>query len=174
MRWRFSLINPAQRIEAIIDRASKIMAIIASIGLTAMMLLTTADVIGRYFFSKPIWGTYELVSLLLIFAGTWGWGYCQKEKGHVSVTLLVDRFPKRLRMFFKSLTNLIGFAGFSLICWRIWEKALHYIALGNSGLTQTLEIPYYPFMLALMISSAMMALVVMTDLIHSLTGLVRK
>jgi energy-coupling factor transporter transmembrane protein EcfT len=71
MQWRNSFAKLPVRIEAGLQGVSRVMAIIAAIILAIMMLLTVADVIGRYFFSSPIKGTWEVVGLLLVFAGTY-------------------------------------------------------------------------------------------------------
>jgi TRAP-type C4-dicarboxylate transport system permease small subunit len=174
MRWQANLVNLARRTESVLNLTSKVAAYIASFVLGAMTLLTTADVIGRYFFSKPIPGTWELVGLLLVFAGTWGWGYCQKEKMHVSVTVITDHFPRMVKLIFGIVTYLLGLAAFSLMCWRMWVKTINYFSMGSRGLTQTLEIPFYPFMLALAISAGIMALILLIDLLHYLAEVVRK
>ena len=58
--------NICLEIEKFIHSVSKYMAIVAAVVLGVMMLLTTADVTGRYFFNAPINGTWEIVGLLLI------------------------------------------------------------------------------------------------------------
>ena len=50
-------------------------AVVAGVVLFALMLLTTADVIGRYFFNAPITGVVDLTEfsvLLMTFLGTMG------------------------------------------------------------------------------------------------------
>lgn len=174
MNLQANLLELARRIEAVIYRINKAAALVASIVLAAMMLLTVADVIGRYFFSKPIRGTWELVGLLLVCAGTWGWGYCQMDKGHVSVTVIIDRLPRKIQAIIRSVTYLIGFVGFSLLCWRMCLRTIKFINLPSGGLTETLEIPYYPFMLVLVIGAGIMALILLIDLLHSLAKVMQK
>ena len=43
------------------------LVVIASVSLCLAMLLTAADVVGRYFFNSPFAGTYELIELLMGF-----------------------------------------------------------------------------------------------------------
>ena len=63
MRWRNNLTKLPSRTEAGLQRVSKVTAIIAAVVLAVMMLLTIADVAGRYFFNSPIKGTWEIVGL---------------------------------------------------------------------------------------------------------------
>lgn len=174
MRRQINFLKLARRGEAGLYYANKVIAMVAAVVLISMMLLTIADVIGRYFLRKPITGTYEIVGLLLVCAGTWGWGYCQMDKAHVSVTLLLDRLPKKVQTILRSLAYLIGLTGFSLICWRMLLRTLRYFSLTRGGVTETLGIPYYPFMLALAISAGLMALILLIDLWHSLAEVTRE
>ena len=164
----------ARQTEAGLYVLSKVTAVFASIVLAAMMLVTVADVTGRYCFNSPIRGTWELVGLLLVCAGTWGWGYCQMEKGHISVPILIERFSLRALAIIRSLAYLIGFGGFSLLCWQMLLRTMRYIALKEGGVTDTLEMPYYPFMLALAIGAGVLALIILIDLLRSLTEVARK
>lgn len=160
--------------ESVIYSINKVAAIIAAVVLAGMMLLTVADVVGRYFFNSPIKGTWELVGLLLICAGTWGLGYCQMQRGHISISIILQRFSQRGKALILSFTYLVGFAGFSLICWRMFLLAKKYFLLDKGNVTDTLELPTAPFMLALSIGAGLIALVLIIDLIRSFTNVVRK
>ncbi len=174
MQWQVNFLNLTRRTEIGFHLINKITSIVASIALGVMMLVTVIDVIGRYFFNKPITGTPELVGLLLVCAGTWGWGYCQMEKGHVSVTVLTERLPPRAQVGLRIFAYLIGLAGFSLICWRILLRTINYISIPRGGITDILKLPYWPFMLALTISSGLLALIILIDLLHSIVEVTRK
>jgi TRAP-type C4-dicarboxylate transport system permease small subunit len=174
MGWWNNLMKLPSKTEAGLQAVSKVMAVIAAFVLGAMMLLTVADVVGRYFFSRPIKGTWELVGLLLVCAGTWGLGYCQREKAHISITVLVNRFSRRAQAIVNSLAYLVGIAGFSLLCWRMFLLAKRYFLLPRGNVTDTLELPYFPFMLILSIGAGIMALMLIVDLVRSLVEVTRK
>lgn len=174
MQWQAKLTKLATRTEAGIHLVDKAAAMIASIFLAVMMLLTVTDVAGRYCFNRPITGSYELIGLFLVYAGTWGWGYCQVKKSHISVDVVFDRLPPMVQAILTSVAYLIGLIGFSLICWHMLLRTIRYIYLTRGAVTMTLEIPYYPFMLALTISAGLLALTILIDLLHSLAEVVRK
>jgi TRAP-type C4-dicarboxylate transport system permease small subunit len=168
MVWPEKITKITSRVESGIITTNKIMAYAAGVALTAMMLLTVADVIGRYVFSKPIRGTYELVGFLLVGAGSLGLGYCQVKKAHIRVDFLLQRFPEKVRPILTALANFLGFAAFSLLCWRCALYAQYYIsATGNH--TDTLGIPLTPFVIVLAVGTGMLALVILFDLVRSLT-----
>lgn len=173
MRWRNNLLKLASRAEALVSLASKAMAIIAAFVLLAMTLLTFADVSGRYFFNNPIDGAWEIIGLLLVCGGTWGLAYCQMEKGHISVTVLLQRFSSRVQAIVRSLAYLTGLVGFSLMCWRALLLTNKYL-LTKGYVTDTLHIPLYPFMLTMAIGAGMLVLVLFIDLVHSLAEVAGK
>ena len=96
-----------------VEKFVKIMAIIASCFLGAMALLTLGDVVGRYFFNRPILGTWELVGMMLVFAGTWGFAYAQVMKAHIRVDIVLNKFPPRIQAFTNILSYLVGAVGFA-------------------------------------------------------------
>ena len=174
MRWRNSLMKVSTRTETALQSTVKVMAIIAAVVLAVMMLLTVSDVCGRYFFNRPIPGTWEIIGLLLVCAGTWGLGYCQLKKGHISVPVLLERFPQRAQAIIRSVAYLAGFVAFSVLCWRALLLTKRFLSLSEGLVTDTLEIPLYPFMLMLAIAAGMMSLILLVDLVHSLAEAARK
>ena len=173
MRWRNNLLKLASGAETLVSLASKVMAIIAAFVLLAMTLLTFADVSGRYFFNNPIDGAWEIIGLLLVCGGTWGLAYCQMEKGHISVTVLLDLFSPRVQAIIRSVAYLIGLTGFSLICWRALLLTNRYLSV-HGYVTDTLHIPLYPFMLMMAIGAGMLALILFIDLLRSIAEVARK
>jgi TRAP-type transport system small permease protein len=147
---------------------NKWIAIIAEVALAIMMLITVGDVVGRYFFNKPIKGTYEIVGLLLVCASTLGWGYCQMMKRHINISFLTDLFPVKAQAILTILAYLIGLVGFSVISWQVFLLAESYLVLPTGDTTLTLGIPLAPFMFILSISAGLMSLTLLIDLIHSI------
>jgi TRAP-type C4-dicarboxylate transport system permease small subunit len=174
MQWRDKLKKLPLKTETGLYSISKVAAVVAAVVLAAMMLLTVGDVGGRYFFNHPIKGTWELIGLLLVFAGTWGLGYCQMQKAHISINIILTKFSNRVQALFLSFTYLVGLAAFSLLCWRMFMLAIRYSTTMKGYVTDTLEIPYPPFMFALSIGAGIMVLILIMDLIRSLVSVVRK
>ena len=174
MRWLNNLTTLPLRTEKGLVWVAKIAAVIAAIVLAGMMLLTVGDVIGRYFFNSPIKGTWELVGLLLIGAGTWGLAYCQLQKGHISISIIVQRFSRRVQAGFNTLTYLIGLTAFGIVSWRMFLLAEKYFNMPRGNITDTLHLPYVPFMLALSIGAGLMVLILIIDLVRSLAEVFRK
>ena len=119
--------------------------------LFAMMMLTFADVWGRYAFSRPVPGAYEVTELMmgvLIFAALPL--LCARE-GHVTIDILDGVTPKGIVRPQRFLVNLVCAVGLAVLAWRMFELA------GTLGkeVTMTLKIPHQPFAYAFAVLSAL-------------------
>jgi TRAP-type C4-dicarboxylate transport system permease small subunit len=80
---------------------------VAGATLFGMMLLTTADVGGRYFFNSPILGAVELTQLMLAALVFLSLPVVCWRQEHVSVDLLDAVFPVKLIWIREVIVNLI-------------------------------------------------------------------
>jgi TRAP-type C4-dicarboxylate transport system permease small subunit len=174
MRLRDKLIKTASKSGSWLPPTNRVMVYIAAFALTGMMLITVADVVGRYFFNRPIRGAYELVGFLLVWAGSWGMGYCQIKRGHIRVDFLAQRMSQKSQAILTVLANLLGFIAFSLLTWRVILLVHYYLSLPKGNATDTLGIPIFPFVIMLATGLGMLALVLFFDLINSFIEVKRK
>lgn len=170
--WR-NICRICGNFEQIIHQASKLMAIIAAILLGIMMLLITADVFCRYFFKTTISGVWELVGLLLTFCSTWGMAYCQREKGHINVQVIMGLLPKRTQNIISSIAYMVGCVAFSIISWRSILLTQKYL-LNSRYHTDILNIPLFPFTLAIALSAALTVLALFLEVIKSIDKVIHK
>ncbi len=132
---------------------------VAGATLFAMMLLTTADVTGRYFFNSPILGAVELTQLMLaavIFLSLPV--VCWREE-HISVDLLDAIFPARWIWLRQVIVNLIVTGALWVMAGRVW--ALGERAFDWGDVTEFLRIPvgYLIYLMAIMLAvSALLTL----------------
>jgi len=134
---------------------------IAGAAIIAMMLLTCADVVLRYF-RKPIPGTYELVCFLGAVAVSFAMAHTSIEKGHVSVSFVVSLFPSRVQGLIECITGCFGCCLFALIAWQSVTYANDLFA--SKEVSLTLELPFYPFVYGIGFSAAIVCLVLFSDL----------
>ncbi len=144
---------------------------VAGTAIVAMMLLTCADVVLRYF-RRPIPGTYELVCFLGAAAVAFAMAYTSVEKGHVSVRFVVDLFPHKIQGLIESITSSFGLFLFALIA---WQSVLYANELHLSGeVSLTLELPFYPFVYGVGFSAAVVCLILLSDLYKNLMKMFAK
>jgi TRAP-type C4-dicarboxylate transport system permease small subunit len=165
--------QPASLFRRVTRRITEVMVIISAIMLFVMMLISTADVIGRYFFLRPIEGAWEIVSMAFVISGALAIGYTQLTKGHVQINLISDRLSPKGRAGLFILSYLICLAGCSLVTWQGWLRAWHYMHKTVGGETITLGITLWPFMVIFTIGFFWLALILLID-IYDLIVEVRK
>jgi TRAP-type transport system small permease protein len=160
------------KINAGFKKFSYYMTLLAAISLGIMMLLTTIDVLGRYFFNRPIPGSYELIGFSLIIAMGWGLTYCQIQKHHLTATFILEKLSDKAKRIVDVLTYLFGFVLFSIISWQLVQLAGDYISRGATS--STLKIAYAPFVILLIVSTVMLTVAYILDFIDSSLSLIKK
>src|SRR5699024_5543380 len=88
-----------------------------------MMAITVVDVTGRLFF-KPLLGAFELTGFSLAITIFFSLGYTQIKKGHIHVTFLVDRWPKKIQAIVDVITYFIFLVLVVVICWQVADYAI--------------------------------------------------
>ena len=77
-----------------------------------LMLLTSADALGRYFFDKPIEGAFQISEDYLLVLGVFlALGYSYREGSHVRVTFLVDKLNAPAKLVAAYIVQV-----FSMLC----------------------------------------------------------
>lgn len=145
-------------------KISRVMAVIAAAVLAIMMINTVADVCGRYFFTKPIEGTFELVGIMLVIAGSLGLGYCQLNQGNIRITVLSDLFRPRIQAVIFLVAYIIAAITTGMICWQSALRAWGYIFKTLGGTSVTLGLPFWPFMMLLAIGFGWVCIIFLIDI----------
>ena len=153
--------NPLSRIA---DSAGRVI-------LALMVLLITSDVVLRYFFNRPIKGSYELVQFMLALLVFLGLAFMQTKKGHVSITLVTNKLSPGQLSVIGSATYLLCLIIFSLITWRCILQA--ETLRTSSTCSDVLSIPNFPFMYVVAFGSILLCLIFLIDFIRSLDGVIK-
>jgi len=147
---------PEQRWER---RADAVLGIGASSILMAMMVLTFADVVGRYVFNRPIRGGFEITELLLLVLIFAGLPLVSHAGEHVTLDFIDRLLGPRAQRFLDRAVQVLVAALMFFGAWQVWIKAGRISAYGDA--TDVLRILYGPFVY---FSAAMVAL---SGLIHA-------
>jgi TRAP-type C4-dicarboxylate transport system permease small subunit len=128
--------------------------------LIPMMLLTTADVIGRSYFRRPITGTYELSSYLLAVFILLGVAYTYQVGGHVRVTMFVSRLPARIAIGVSIITTLLSLFIIAVLAWQGWV-----LGWEEKTVSEQLRIPESPFRLLVFLAAVSLWIELLIDLV---------
>ncbi len=145
---------------------------ISQLLLFLMMLLTTGDVAGRYFFNKPITGTYEMTGLMLAMIIFFSLGMAQFKNDHIVIDFLTNKFPARMREGLKAFTSSILFILLMLTTWQMFEYAKR-LWTGND-VSGDLGFPMYIFAGLSAIGILFFSLAILADILKSIQKAVQK
>jgi len=114
---------------------------IGAITLTFMMLLTVADIFLRIV-SRPILGTYEIVSILLAVVIGFSIPQVSLDKGHVYMEFLIGRLAGRKMAALFTFTRILCIMLFLFIGYNLFSVANEFRLSGE--VTPTIQLPFYP------------------------------
>jgi TRAP-type C4-dicarboxylate transport system permease small subunit len=152
-----------KRLSEILASVAGVLFVAGGVALTAMVFLTGADVVLRYF-GKPIVGTYEIVGLLGALMVGFALPQTSRAKGHVLMDFIITRLPSGLQKLFYGLTRIFGIFVFGLITWEVWLLGDDYRRMGEGSLT--LAIPLYPVAYVIAICSFVVIIVLFLELVE--------
>jgi TRAP-type C4-dicarboxylate transport system permease small subunit len=135
--------------------------------LIPLMLITTADVICRDLFNRPVAGAVELSGYFLAVFVLLGLGYTQQVKGHVEVSVIISRLPLRPRLILNIITTLIGLFIFSIL---VWQGLV--VGIRERTVSDMLRIPQSPFRLLVAVAAFSVCLELLVDIGDSIRKLV--
>jgi TRAP-type C4-dicarboxylate transport system permease small subunit len=117
-----SVIQASLRALTAIERVT---SAIAAFFMFAIMIIVFTDVVMRYVFNRPFSWAYDLISLYIMagvfflsLSGTYA------VNGHISVDILLPRFPAVVQRLCIIISNLVGLAIFIPITWLGYQRAL--------------------------------------------------
>jgi len=154
--------NAYQVLKGLIQKVTKGVGYTGMFLLIPMMLLISTEVTTRFFWDRPIPGTLELSSYLLSIFVLLGIAYTQQAKGHVRVTMLTTRLPRRLRLILEMFTTILSLLIIAVLAWQGWV-----VGMEERAVSDMLRIPQLPFRLLVSVAGLLLALELFIDLIDA-------
>ncbi|SLM18152.1 putative 2,3-diketo-L-gulonate TRAP transporter small permease protein YiaM [uncultured spirochete] len=115
-----------------------IIEIISNCSLAIMFLSVMAGVISRYILKSPLFWTDELSRYLMIYMVFFGSALSFRADKHPSLTFIIDKLPKKWRLIWDLVIDLLLMAILVLLIW----GALDMITSGPVGFTPSLRIKF--------------------------------
>jgi TRAP-type C4-dicarboxylate transport system permease small subunit len=141
-------------------------AVVPALGLLAaalmfcLMLLTCVDVVGRYFFNKPVTGGFEMTEMLLaalIFAGL---PLVTLRGDHITVDLLDPLVPDRLFRVQHVVATAMGVACAGYLAWRLGLRAAELASRGETTSQLGFPVAWLAWAMSVLMLLTALALVV--------------
>ena len=159
-------------LKGIIERFFDGISWIGGFALTAIMVLTTVNVLARIP-GAPIQGTVEITSLLFVVVVAFGIGSATLAHEHVEINLLVKLLPLRLQQLISVLINIGGIGIWVIILWRTLVYAIKQYKLGEYEPVLN-NMALAPWRFAFIFGLAILCLALLILLIESLAEAVKR
>ncbi len=130
-----------------LDQCSNVFKTIGAVAVTAMMILTVVDVIGR-FFKHPIFGAIELVGFLAAIVVAAALPYTHKLDGHVGVEIVVRLLPRKVQLIIEIITQTLSLFLFSLITWQMFVYGQELNRTGEVSMNLQFPVHYLVYLIA--------------------------
>ena len=129
----------------------------AAVLLLGLMLITTADVIGRYIFNWPLRGAFEITELLMLALVFAGLPLVSRADEHVTLDFIDAALGQRSRRLLRRFVDLVCGLIILGLAWRVFIKAGKIAGYGDT--TDVLQIPVGPFVYFMALMVAITAIV---------------
>jgi TRAP-type C4-dicarboxylate transport system permease small subunit len=144
-----------------LDGCERIFTLVAVAAAFVMMLLTTADALGRYLFNRPILVALEVTTNYLMIAAVFlAIPYAYRAGANIRVTFLVERLGRGPRLVVDYLVQLISIVYCAMLVYATWGQLQNMFSTGT--LFITVELPIWPghalVTLGLLVAALMMLL----------------
>ena len=103
-------------LHALSDRVNTVTEAALFVTLVAMVIVTVAQVVFRFFFEALTWSE-ELACFLLVLASLLGAAVAFKRGSHISVTFLLDKLPPAGKKAMRTFIILLGMGFFGIVAY---------------------------------------------------------
>jgi len=154
-------------INRILNRGNSLCVLTGCIALAAISILTATGIATRIF-DKPLQGTYELTGFLCACAAGCGLELARRRKDNITVDILFEKFHGKVKTVLLVLNDILCMLIFGVTGYFILRYG---ITLAQTGeLTETLRIPFHPFVFCLCFGCLFVALCYAVEVIKALRG----
>lgn len=133
---------------------------LGAVFLAGIMVLIVASIITR-FFGRVIPGSYEMIELMIVVTVAFALAYAGLRQGHVTVNIIVSRFPQRFQGIVAGFTCLISLGIWGLMAWVAYDIA---VEKGILEVTDYFLVPYIPFRFIFALGLLLLSLVFLIDM----------
>ncbi len=153
------------RLEKVYQRCDRCITIVlaavsqlATLFMLIVAVLSTSDTIMSKVFSHSIILSNELISYFLVIIVAAIIAYIQISKGHISISIFMDHYPKVVKTVMQVIINLscMGITAFTAVCTA--RKALSLYEAASRIASPSYAPKEWPFAVALAIGFGLLAL----------------
>ncbi len=151
------------RAEVFVKSWSKRFMYVAMAAVAIMLIVSVIDMVGLKLLAKPIPGGVDIIGLVAVFIASFGISTTELVGGHVRLDLGLVFLPKRMQDFCRKLSHILSIFLFVLLLFASIKYAISLMKSGEASMT--IAIPFYPFVLSLVVGCIPILLVFVMELI---------
>lgn len=125
----------------VIGRLTRVLALAGGAMLLLAVVVTLISVTGRYVFSQPVPGDYELVELICAIAVFLCFPYTHAANGNISALFFTSGLPVRYQRWLDLIHDVIFMVIAALLTWRLAAGLSDKFSTGDG--TILLRIPFW-------------------------------
>jgi TRAP-type C4-dicarboxylate transport system permease small subunit len=126
----------------VVERCNVILGMVSGLGVLAMGLILTYEVVCRYFFNAPTIWAQETSTYLYMWTMLAAASYTLQEGKHVHVDLVTERLPSRTRNLVEMVTGAIGAVFCAIVSVQAYEMIAATVRFGKVSATP-LRVPLW-------------------------------
>jgi C4-dicarboxylate transporter DctQ subunit len=130
------------QLRAVVERCNLALGMASGLGVLAMGLILTYEVLVRYLFSAPTIWVQETSIYLYMWTMLAAGSYTLQKRKHVHVDLLVDRLPARPRSVLEALTSAVGTVFCAIVSVQAYQMIEATVRFGKVSATP-LRVPLW-------------------------------
>ncbi len=149
------------------DGLSRALAWLSAMPVALIVLLTFADVFGRYVFASPLRGSVEIIEYAMAMVIFSALPLVTRQRGHISVSLIDNMVKGAAERWKVLLCDSISVIALGLLTWRLWVKGLD--DLKSKAATVVLKMPHAPLSFVLSVLAGLTAVLMLVLLWRTFT-----
>ncbi len=153
-------------IKKIVDICCNIAGKIGMAAIFILLFLTVGDVLGRFIFTRPIPGTYEVTKILFALSVFFSFSVSQYNGENLGITLIYDKFPVRVRGIIDFIGSVLSIGMFTVA----FIQTIKYAARMKAShtITSVLRWPMHPWIYIASIGILVLVIALLWDFIVSI------
>ncbi len=156
--------HPSRSADAL-DRA---LTVLSTVPVALILVLTFADVLGRYVLSSPVRGSLEIIEFAMALVIFTALPLVTRRRGHVTVSLVDNLVKGTGRKFQLVLCDATSALALGVLTWRLY---LHgWTVLESGSATVVLHLPLAPLSFALTVFAGLSTLLVLAMIWHTVAS----
>ena len=115
------------------NRLESVLNVLGGLMILALVLLASANVLGRKLFNLPLPGFIDWVQQAMAIVAFFGLAYCQRDGGHVRMDVVIRRFRRRALWMAELFSVLVIWVVTTVLIYGSWHHFLRSFDFASPG-----------------------------------------